>query len=127
MKQFIIYILLISVLCFVFNLGGSALFPNKIQMAYPFSFISITLVLIFVSKYWFLRLTKRIQDSKSDFWVNANLLAFAVKFILIITLLVFLALFINNDSKEVIIWTSVLYSFLLLGDILFYTLRPQNK
>lgn len=102
------------------------LFPELISFNSQYVLVGFILLLIFISKYIFLTLTKSIQDSKPDFWVNANLLAFAVKFILIIGLMILLTFYAEKGAKSLIIWTAILYSLLLIADI-SYNLKSTSK
>lgn len=124
--RFAIYsIILISIELIFLTISYFISNEISIYLTYYLSVASI-LLLIFFSKYLFLHLTRRIQAIKPHFWVNANLLAFAVKFVLIIGLMLLLTLFVKQGAKIMIIWTAILYSFLLSADIL-YDLKKTSK
>ncbi len=92
---------------------------NQIQSDLRYVIIAVILNLIFTTKYWFLVLTRSIQDKKPENWVNANLLAFTVKFILIIILVTSIVAFYKQGAKHMIVWTLILYCMMLATDVFF--------
>lgn len=117
--QFAIYLAILVLIELSYSIVSYFLIPELTAFKSYYLIVASVLILIFVAKYIFLSLTKSIQDSKPDFWVNANLLAFAVKFILIIGLMFLLTIFAEKGAKTLIIWTAILYCFFLIADIIY--------
>ena len=125
--RFLYYFFFIAITQVVFSIGYYLCIPDKWENNSLFFLVGLILNLIFVAKFWFLSLTEDAQSKKPELWVNANLLAFAVKFILIIVLMVILGVMAKEGVKHLIIWTTISYTLLIIVDNLFYLKFPKNK
>jgi hypothetical protein len=92
---------------------------NIASLSRPFIISALSVNLIFLFKFVFIEFSTAMADQNPAMWVNAQLIAFAAKFILVLGILFALSRVYGTTSKALILWTAILYCILLIPDFIF--------